>query len=541
MGISTIINIVEVSVNMISRNLITRIGLFLGPFLFIIVIFLPLPQIDELSIEARVVLAATLWMAVWWITETVPIYVTALLPLIIFPSLHVTSFTETSFNYADPIIFLFLGGFLLAKAVEKSNLHKRFAFNILNLFGTNPKYIVAAFMLVTWLLGAWMSNTATAILMLPIALAVISLLDNVERHSKFVVCLLLSVAYSASIGGVTTLIGTPPNAIFASLANSIAGVDVTFSQWLLLGLPIGGISLFVVWLYMIRFGSKITDINSDVIGDKNVIRKKLGELGHISRDEKLVAIVFILTAAAWITRGLIWKDILPVVDDSMIAIASAILLFLIPSTSSSSSSSSGKENLKGSKLEHPSNIMNRMSSNGNQDNDNNKNNKNNAISNTSSRLLDWNTAVTIPWGVLILIGGGLALANGFTSTGLGDWIAGQLSFLGGANYIIIILVLVTLAILPTEMISNTATAALLLPISASLATSMGINPVLFMAPVAIATSYGFIMPVGTPPNAIVYSSGYISMAKMARAGIPLDFISIVMVTILTTILVPLVF
>ena len=538
MGISTIINIVEVSVNMISRNLITRIGLFLGPFLFIIVIFLPLPQIDELSIEARVVLAATLWMAVWWITETVPIYVTALLPLIIFPSLHVTSFTETSFNYADPIIFLFLGGFLLAKAVEKSNLHKRFAFNILNLFGTNPKYIVAAFMLVTWLLGAWMSNTATAILMLPIALAVISLLDNVERHSKFVVCLLLSVAYSASIGGVTTLIGTPPNAIFASLANSIAGVDVTFSQWLLLGLPIGGISLFVVWLYMIRFGSKITDINSDVIGDKNVIRKKLGELGHISRDEKLVAIVFILTAGAWITRGLIWKDILPVVDDSMIAIASAILLFLIPSTSSSSS---GKENLKGSKLEHPSNIMNRMSSNGNQDNDNNKNNKNNAISNTSSRLLDWNTAVTIPWGVLILIGGGLALANGFTSTGLGDWIAGQLSFLGGANYIIIILVLVTLAILPTEMISNTATAALLLPISASLATSMGINPVLFMAPVAIATSYGFIMPVGTPPNAIVYSSGYISMAKMARAGIPLDFISIVMVTILTTILVPLVF
>jgi len=541
MGISTIINIVEVSVNMISRNLITRIGLFLGPFLFIIVIFLPLPQIDELSIEARVVLAATLWMAVWWITETVPIYVTALLPLIIFPSLHVTSFTETSFNYADPIIFLFLGGFLLAKAVEKSNLHKRFAFNILNLFGTNPKYIVAAFMLVTWLLGAWMSNTATAILMLPIALAVISLLDNVERHSKFVVCLLLSVAYSASIGGVTTLIGTPPNAIFASLANSIAGVDVTFSQWLLLGLPIGGISLFVVWLYMIRFGSKITDINSDVIGDKNVIRKKLGELGHISRDEKLVAIVFILTAGAWITRGLIWKDILPVVDDSMIAIASAILLFLIPSTSSSSSSSSGKENLKGSKLEHPSNIMNRMSSNGNQDNDNHKNNKNNAISNTSSRLLDWNTAVTIPWGVLILIGGGLALANGFTSTGLGDWIAGQLSFLGGANYIIIILVLVTLAILPTEMISNTATAALLLPISASLATSMGINPVLFMAPVAIATSYGFIMPVGTPPNAIVYSSGYISMAKMARAGIPLDFISIVMVTILTTILVPLVF
>jgi sodium-dependent dicarboxylate transporter 2/3/5 len=507
--------------------------------LFLTIILIPFPQISELSVESKIVLATAFWMAVWWITETAPIYVTALLPLGIFPALNVTDFTETSFNYADNIIFLFLGGFLLAKAVEKSNLHKRFAYKMLNLFGTNPKYIVAAFMVVTWLLGAWMSNTATAILMLPIALAVISLLDNVEKHSKFVVCLLLSVAYSASIGGVTTLIGTPPNAIFASLAKSIVGVDVTFSQWLLLGLPIGGISLFVAWLYLIRFGSKITDINPDIIGDKSVIRKKLGELGKMGRDEKLVAIVFVLTAAAWITRGLIWKDILPMVDDSMIAIASAILLFLIPSTSSSSSD---KGNFKDSpKFEQVSDGMGSKSVTNYQDTNNNNKNKNNVSENIPPRLLDWNTAVTIPWGVLILIGGGLALADGFTSTGLGDWIAGQLSFLGSANYIIMILVLVTLAILPTEMISNTATAALLLPISASLATSMGVNPILFMAPVAIATSYGFIMPVGTPPNAIVYSTGYISVAKMARAGIPLDLISIVMVTILTSILVPLVF
>jgi sodium-dependent dicarboxylate transporter 2/3/5 len=524
---------------MISRNLISRIGLFLGPLLFLTIILVPFPQISELSIESKIVLATAFWMAVWWITETAPIYVTALLPLGIFPSLNVTDFTETSFNYADNIIFLFLGGFLLAKAVEKSNLHKRFAYKMLNLFGTNPKYIVAAFMVVTWLLGAWMSNTATAILMLPIALAVISLLDNVEKHSKFVVCLLLSVAYSASIGGVTTLIGTPPNAIFASLAKSIVGVDVTFSQWLLLGLPIGGITLFVAWLYLIRFGSKITDIDPDIIGGKGIIRKKLGELGKMSRDEKLVAIVFILTAAAWITRGLIWKDILPMVDDSMIAIASAILLFLIPSTSSSASS--GKENLDSPKFEQASDGMGSKYVTNYQGTNNNNKNKNNVSDNTPSRLLDWNTAVTIPWGVLILIGGGLALADGFTSTGLGDWIAGQLSFLGSANYMIMILVLVTLAILPTEMISNTATAALLLPISASLATSMGINPILFMAPVAIATSYGFIMPVGTPPNAIVYSTGYISVAKMARAGIPLDLISIVLVTILTSILVPLVF
>jgi solute carrier family 13 (sodium-dependent dicarboxylate transporter), member 2/3/5 len=224
----------------------SNVRLFLGPLLFVIILFILIEEFEqELSFEAKIVLATTIWMGVWWITEAIPIYVTALLPLVIFLSLYVTNIEETSSNYADSIIFLFLGGFLLAKAVEKSNLHKRFAYSILNIFGTNPKYIVAAFMLVTWILGAWMSNTATTILMLPIALAVISLVNDVRKHERFVTCLVLSVAYSASIGGVTTLIGTPPNAIFASLANSITGTDVTFSQWLLMGLPISAISLFI--------------------------------------------------------------------------------------------------------------------------------------------------------------------------------------------------------------------------------------------------------------------------------------------------------
>jgi len=389
-------------------------------------------------------------------------------------------------------------------------------------------------MVVTWFLGAWMSNTAVTILMLPIALAVISLIDDIKKQSNFVVCLLLSVAYSASISGVTTLIGSPPNAIFATLANSLTGTNVTFSQWLLMGLPISSISLLVLWLYLIRFGSKITDIKSVVIGEKDMIKKKLFELGPISRDEKIVAIVFIITAAAWISRGLFWKDLLPTVDDSTIAIASAISLFLLPSSSSSTSSFSKKDKEDGKDVDDANSF--------NIDRNNHK--SRNSISRSikeKSKILDWETAVRIPWGVLILIGGGLALANAFTSTGLGEWMAAKISFLGDANYLIIILVFVTLAILPTEMISNTATAALLIPIAASFASSIHLNPILLMAPVAVATSYGFIMPVGTPPNAIVFSTGYLTTGQIARAGLPLDLISIALVTLLTSIFVPLIF
>lgn len=517
--------------DVLRRSLSANIGLYLGPVVFVVIVLVPFPSsIDELSFASKIVLAATLWMAVWWITEPVPIYVTALLPLIVFPVLGVTTFEHTAVNYSDNIIFLFLGGFLLAKAVEKSNLHTRFAYKILHLFGTNPKYIVAGFMIVTWFLAAWMSNTATTILMLPIALAVIGMISNVNKQHKFVVCLLLSVAYSASIGGVTTLIGTPPNAIFASLSSSITGTEVTFSQWLFLGLPISAISLFIAWLYMIRFGSKISDIKSNIFEKRDAIAEKLSELGPMNRDEKIVALIFFVTAAAWITNGVFWKDISPIIDDSMVAISSAILLFIIPS--------SLKESNKDKNDIHRAFDISKSPTeyNGGIDEKNGQNR-----TRMSSTLLDWNTAVTIPWGVLILIGGGLALANAFTSTGLGDWIALQLNFLGNTHYLIIILVFVTLAILPTEMISNTATAALLLPISASLAVSLGLNPLLFMAPVALASSFGFIMPVGTPPNAIVYSSGYVTTKEMAKAGVPLDLISIIIVTILSSVLVPLVF
>jgi sodium-dependent dicarboxylate transporter 2/3/5 len=540
---------------LINRQQAKRIGLILGPALFLVVLFSPIAQ--DLPWEARIVLASTFWMGSWWITEAIPIYVTALIPVVIFPTLNVTTLGETSANYADRIVFLFLGGFILAKAVEKSNLHRRFALNMLKIFGTNPKYIVASFMMVTGFLSGWMSNTATTMLMLPIAAAVIAQFKNKQDRDKFGLCLMLSVAYAASIGGMATLIGTPPNAILASLSSSLADVEVTFGEWLIIGLPISGISLVVAWLYMINIGVNIRGIKR-VAEEKGMIGKKLSEMERITGDEILVAGVFAATATAWVTRGLLWQDLVPMVDDSTIAIAAAISLFLIPSISSSRRTSHKKDNHHSLELtadEKKSGGSNSSKPNQKVTEDefeqkkqdlsqiNGENefgetrNGNNSI---SKRLMDWKTAVTIPWGVILLIGGGLALANAYTATGLDEWIADQLVFLQGINYLIVILVIVAVAIFTSEIISNTASAALLIPISASLAVSLGIDPLLLMIPLTIATSFGFVMPVGTPPNAIVFASGYVTIPKMARAGLPLDIIGIILVTALTTLLVPLI-
>jgi sodium-dependent dicarboxylate transporter 2/3/5 len=516
---------------MISKTLKNRMVLVIGPLLFLFFIFFPIPQLNDLSIESRIVLATTIWMGLWWITEVIPIYITALLPLVLFPSLLVTDIGDTSIRYADRIVFLFLGGFILAKAVEKSNLHTRFAFHILRIFGTDPKYIVAAFILVTGFLSAWMSNTATTMLMLPIASAIISQIGNKSDQTKFANCILLSIAYSASIGGMATLIGTPPNAIFASLSQSMLDIEISFTQWSVVAMPISGISLFILWVYITRIGVKITHIKSIVEGER-LIHKQLSKLGNLTRDEKIVACIFMLTALAWITRGMFWKDLFPAIDDSTIVLISAISLFLIPSTASKSSKRDDGE-LK--TKENGTNDIDKKYSGQKKDNENSNGGSGYGDGN---KLLNWNTAVQIPWGVLILIGGGLALANGFTSTGLDDWIASQLSFLKGLPIIIIILVIVTLSLVASEIISNTATAALLIPISISVAASLGIDPLILMIPLTMALSYGFIMPAGTPPNAIVFATGHLTASKMAKVGLPMDIIGIILVTILSILLIP---
>jgi sodium-dependent dicarboxylate transporter 2/3/5 len=461
---------------------IGNIGFVLGPILFCFVIVIPF---DALSFEAKTVLGLSLWMGVWWVTEAIPIYITALLPLVIFPLLSVTDFSKTSAYYADRIVFLLLGGFFLASTIERSNLHQRFAFTMLKFSGTNPKYIIGAFVIVTGSLSAWMSNTATTVLMLPIGAAILSSI-NIHNKERFGSCLVLCIAYAASIGGTSTLIGTPPNAIFASLSRSLVGVDVSFIQWMLVGIPVSAITLFVMWFYMVNVGVKLKDVS--VSGEKDFVLKKLENLGKLSRDEKVVGIVFAATIIAWVTRGLLWGNIFPFVDDSTIAILAAISVFLIPSTK-------------------------------------------------NKRLLDWSVATKIPWGILLLIGGGLALAGGFTATGIDQWVASQMSFLKEMHYFVILLVLVFIVVF-LEFMSNTATAALLIPISAALASVLDINPLLLMMPVAIAASFGFILPTSTPANAIVLSGGNVSTKRMAKVGLPLNLIAVVLVALLTSLLVP---
>ena len=456
------------------------VGFLLGPALFCLLIAVP----SDLSFGAKVVLGLSLWMGTWWITETIPIYVTALLPLVIFPTLNVADLGKTAMYYSDRIVFLMLGGFFLASSIEKCNLHQRFAFTMLKFSGTNPKYIVGAFVIVTGALSGWMSNTATTVLMVPIAAAVLSSI-NIHNKERFGVCLMLCIGYAASIGGITTLIGTPPNAIFASLAKSLVGEDISFAKWMLVGVPISAVSIFAMWLYMVFFGAKLKGVT--ISGEKDFVRKKLQELGKLSKDEKLVALVFAVTVVAWITRGLVWGYLFPFIDDSTVAIVAAIVLFLIPSN--------------------------------------------------GRRLLDWNSAKKIPWGILVLIGGGLALAGGFTATGTDQWIASQLTFLQGMDYLAILLVLVFIVVF-LEFMSNTASAALLIPISAALASVLGVNPILFMMPVAIASSFGFILPVSTPPNAIIISSGHVTPKKMALVGLPLNLIMVIIVALMTSLLLP---
>ncbi len=460
------------------------IGVIIGPTLFVTVILSPI-QLDLLQ---KLVLGIALWMASWWISEAFPLYVTSLIPMALFPILGIESIEKVFMSYIDKIVFLFLGGFLLAKAIEKSKLHNRFALNILRIFGTRPKHIVGAFIIITASLSAWMTNTATTLLMLPIAVAIINQIKDSEEKSKFGVCLMLCVGYSASIGGLATLIGTPPNALFASISDTLTGIEVSFAQWMMIGVPVSGISLVVLWYYMVNFANLG---KTRILGTKQIVIQELSKLGKMEKDEKIIAIVFGSTVISWITRGLFWKEFVPFIEDYMIVIIAVIVLLLVPSS-------------------------------------------------TKGRLLDIKSSSKIPWGVLILIGGGLALAGGFTSSGLDLQIADQLSFVGGMDYFLIILIVVAVAIFSGEVMSNTAGAALLLPIMAPLAASVNVNPILLMAPVVIATSYGFIMPVATPPNAIVIGSGFVTAKKMAKFGIPLNLISILLVSVLMATLVPLI-
>ncbi|MCB0594269.1 MAG: DASS family sodium-coupled anion symporter [Lewinellaceae bacterium] len=471
---------------------VRHFGLILGPALFVLALLFFRPE--GLSPQGRAVLASTLWVAVWWITEAIPIPVTALLPIVLFPLAGGLSLSSTTEAFGHRMIFLYLGGFIIAIAIEKWNLHKRIALSIIYRIGSNMSYIILGFMIASAFLSMWISNTATAVMMLPIGMAIISQLKedpatSQETTDYFSKALMLSIAYSASIGGIATLIGTPPNLVLAAVVQELYGVEITFSQWIAFGLPISTVLLAICWWYLVRVAYPMKEVAYP--GGKAEIRSQLKALGAVSYEEKMVLAVFLLTALAWISRSFLLQKFMPALDDTIIAVAGAIALFLIPSRA-----------LKG------------------------------------QQLIDWESAVALPWGIILLFGGGLALAAGFQESGLAAWIGGQMTSLQGMALILILLILVATVNFLTEITSNLATTSMILPILAPMALTIGVHPYALMVGATVAASCAFMLPVATPPNAVVFGPGYLRIPDMVRAGIWMNFISIVLVSLAAYFLLP---
>lgn len=493
-----------------------RTGLIVGPAAAITVLLLPAP--GGLSAAGQAVLATALIMATWWITEALPIPATSLLPLVLFPLLDVIPMADASAPYAHPLVFLFLGGFIIALAVERSGLHRRLALRAILLVGQGPSHLVLGFMIATAGLSMWVSNTATVLLMLPIASAVIDRVreqDGEDRTRPFAVAMMLGLAYAASIGGTATLIGTPPNIMLAGVFSKLypAAAPIGFLQWMLFALPVAALMLPLTWLLLVRV-MPFSRLDRPSPGDaprrdaprrdaiaaqhratagqgRAAVREALTGLGPMTRSEMIVLLVFLVTAAAWMFRvplelgGIRFPGLtmlLPSLDDGMIAMIAALLLFFIP----------GED---------------------------------------GRRLLEWSGIERrLPWGVLLLFGGGFALAEGMRQSGVTLYLGGLLTGLDGLPLWMTLLLICTVLTFLTEVTSNTATASILLPVLASAAVALGYHPLLFMVPAALNTSFAFMLPVATPPNAIVFSSGRVGIRQMAVSGLALNILGIAVVS-----------
>ncbi len=525
----------------------SKIGLWLGPLVFILVlVFVDLDPGNPLVTRMAAVI---LFMAIWWITEAIPLSATALLPIVLFPLLGIMrgrlvpatnqiDFTTTSLRngltpddldivfpnvagqYMDWIILLFLGGFIIATAVEKWNLHKRIALNILRVIGGQPHRLVLGFMIATGFLSMWLSNTSTALMMMPMGMSLILLYEELNREAaakgavidsraeNFPLTLLLGIAYSASIGGFATLIGTPPNGVLVTQLPQLFPLapEITFASWMVFALPMSATYMLIAWFVLTRYVFPLPPTTP--FSGREFIRDEIKKLGVMSSEEKRVTFVFVSAALLWMTRKerlfgdevdiygwsyyldslLAYLGADPVgymIDDGTVSIAMALLLFIIP-----------------------------------------------ASRQVGGRLMDWEDAKKVPWGILLLFGGGLALAKGFTTSGLGVYIAGQLqSLLGDASPLVIVISTVGFITGLTEVTSNTATISLSLPIMASLSQAIGVHPLLLLIPTTLAASCAFMLPVSTPPNAIVYGSGRVPIMKMVVAGIWLDVLSVILLTV----------
>ena len=464
--------------------LMRRIGFWAGPLLFLLLLLTVHPS--GMSYEAVAVMAVTVWISVWWITESVPLPVTSLLPIILFPLLKVSPIVDTTSAYGHPLVFLYIGGFLLAIAIEKTGLHNRIAINIIRGMGTRLHMIVLGFMVSTGFLSMWISNTATAVMMLPIGLAIIKVASGTQDETtrRFNKALMLAIAYAASIGGIATLIGTPPNLVFAGVVKDMYHTEISFLQWFMVGFPLAIVLLLICWWYLTRIGFPLGQ--ATLHGGKEEMDRRLAGLGLMSRSEKYVTIVFITVAVSWICRSFVLEKLIPGVDDTIIAMIGGVVLFLIPSG----------DDKKGG-------------------------------------ILSWVDAHKLPWGIILLFGGGMALAEAFESSGLATWIGSSMTGLSVLGTFMVILLVVAIVNFLTEFTSNLATVTMILPVLAPIAVAAGIHPFILMAAATLAASCGFMMPAGTPPNAIAFGSGYLRITDMIRTGFVMNLISIFLITLLT--------
>ncbi|WP_026954069.1 SLC13 family permease [Algoriphagus vanfongensis] len=473
---------------------LSTLGLLVGPLAFFGILFLV--DSPELNPQALAMLALAVWMAIWWITEALPIAATAFLPLVLMPTMGILEIGSVSANYMHPTVMLYMGGFLMATAIEKWNLHRRIALSIINLIGTDLRTIVLGFICATGFLSMWISNSATSLMMLPIGLAVVSQFQNQfgDQHSVLSDNLgkniMLGIAYSASIGGLATLIGTPTNTILAAVVSDLYDYQIGFNEWMLFGFPLSVVLIGICWYYLVNFANPLPR-KFNLENAKSIVSDRLKALGSMSYEEKNVLIVFSLVCLAWISRSFFLSKYIPGIDDTIIVLTGVIVLFLLP-----------------------------------------------ASSEKKGRILDWKTAERIPWGILILFGGGLALAQGFKETGLAEWIGQRFTLIEGVGFFVLLLVIIASVNFLTEVTSNVATASMLLPILASVAVKLDLHPFGLMVGATLAASCAFMLPVATPPNAIVFGSGFLQMKDMVRAGFWLNVLSILLVPLMVYFLLP---
>ena len=474
------------------KSILQGLSFWLGPALFCLFFFVNPFGLDE---KASKVIAVAALMITWWVSEAMPMPAVALIPLVLFPLLGIATISETAAPYANEVIFLFMGGFLIGLAIEKWNLHKRIALSIVKLTGTSGNRIILGFILATGFLSMWLSNTATTMMMFPIALSVITVVKGSGVDDKsaahFSLCIMLSIAYASNFGGIATIIGTPPNVAYASFINKKYGYDISFSNWMIICMPIALLLLLSLYFVLVKWLYPNQIASSSKM--KSMIDDGITELGPMTTPEKRVLAVFILTALLWITRDLINKIGWFRLDDNMIAIFGALLLFIIPAS---------------------------------------------APENRPQKLLEWRDTGSMAWGILLLFGGGITLAGAMEKAGLitllGNWIAG----FSGSNLLLIVIVVTVLSIFMSELMSNIAQVIVLAPVVSGIADAIGVNPFLLGIPMTLAASCASMMPMGTPPNAIVFASGHIRMKQMMKAGFVMNIISIVLIVLFCYLVLP---